>query len=79
MNTSHLVVQDPSGIPYRKLVAAGCSVDLHGTYTRPISLFSGYSQSSLKEAIKSAPDLPFMIGYTAPYGECSLAVFKGCD
>ncbi|MEC8757180.1 MAG: hypothetical protein VXX44_03950 [Bacteroidota bacterium] len=79
MNTSHLVVQDPSGIPYRKLVAAGCSVDLHGTYTRPIPLFSGYSQSSLKEAIKSAPDLPFMIGYMAPYGECSLAVFKGCD
>ncbi|HCE84841.1 MAG TPA: hypothetical protein DEO99_01710, partial [Bacteroidetes bacterium] len=79
MNTSHLVVQDPSGIPYRKLVAAGCSVDLHGTYTRPIPLFSGYSQSSLKEAIKSAPDLPFVIGYMAPYGECSLAVFKGCD
>ena len=79
MNTSHLVVQDPSGIPYRQLVSSECSVDLHGAYTRPISLFSGYSQSSLKAAIKNAPALPFMIGYMAPYGECSLAVFKGCD
>ena len=79
MNTSHLVVQDPSGIPYRKITSSECSVDLHGTYTRPISLFSGYSQSDLKAAAKSAPSLPFMIGYMAPYGEGSLVIFKGCD
>lgn len=68
------ILQDDSGVPYKKMLDAGFDVSLYGNFTHTIPLFKAEFQPDLKEAYASGKPqaLPFMIGYTAPDGECNL-------
>ncbi len=59
------IVQDPSGVPYRHLVAAGLDVRLFGSYQGTLDIFSEHSQPDLIEANRQQPagPLEFGIGY----------------
>lgn len=74
LNHAVRILQDDSGIPYKKLTDAGYEVKLYGKFTHTIPLFKDEFQPDLKAAYASGnPEpLPFMIGYTAPDGECNL-------
>jgi len=66
LETSDIVVQDDTGIPYRFLNHAPWQVKLYGRYHRPIRPMEYAYQKDLEEAYKtrSAPaDLPFPFGY----------------
>ncbi len=72
--SSSVILQDDSGIPLALLEKSGFKVQLLGTYTRTIPLFSNLFQPDLKNRYDSIkPEkLPFTIGYNAQYGECNL-------
>jgi hypothetical protein len=74
LSHSAAILQDDSGVPLKKLTDAGYSVKLFGNFTHTIPLFKAEFQPDLKAAYEKekAAAVPFMIGYTAPDGECNL-------
>lgn len=73
-NASSVILQDDSGISLSLLEEAGYKVQLFGTYTRTIPLFSNRFQEDLKIRYENEKpeSLPFNIGYNAQFGECNL-------
>ena len=59
------VVQDPSGIPYRNLVASGADVRLYGNYQGTLDMFKAHNQPDLIEAYQQGRGvpIPFGVGY----------------
>lgn len=74
ISKSSRILQDDSGIPYKFLLSHGYEVTLFGKYTHTLGMFKQEFQKDMKEAYAkdSASPLPFLIGYTAPDGECNL-------
>jgi hypothetical protein len=62
---SDAIVQDPSGIPFRRFSADKWDVRLWGRNAEPIEIFAKYSQKDLHDAVGTAPErhLPFGFGY----------------
>ena len=66
LETSDIVVQDDTGIPYRYLNQSPWQVKLYGKYHKPIRPMEYAYQKDLEEAFKvrtAAADLPFPFGY----------------
>jgi hypothetical protein len=61
------LVQDPSGVPYRNLVASGMNLRLYGNYQGTLDMFSEHTQvdliSAFREGRHSARPVDFGIGY----------------
>lgn len=65
------ILQDESGFAYGRLIR-NYDVNLFGTYTRPLKVFSIYKQEDLKEALDGSAPLPFKIGYASQLNESVL-------
>ena len=67
------ILQDESGLSYAH-VLKNYDVDIYGTYTRPMKVFSYYKQEDLKAALeaKKSKALPFRIGYASQINESVL-------
>ena len=67
------ILQDESGLSYAH-VLKNYDVDIFGTYTRPMKVFSYYKQEDLKAALeaKHSKALPFRIGYASQINETVL-------
>ncbi|MBR4441537.1 MAG: hypothetical protein IKS00_08320 [Bacteroidales bacterium] len=67
------ILQDESGLAYARVVK-DYDVDVFGTYTRPMNVFSYYKQEDLKNALKAknSKPLPFKIGYASQINESVL-------
>ena len=66
LDTTELLVQDDTGIPYRYLRSHGFEVRLFGRYARPIRDFNYGYQSDLATAYRTSSnvaELPFPFGY----------------
>jgi hypothetical protein len=66
LESSDVVVQDDTGIPYRFLNQAPWQVKLYGRYHRPIRPMEYAYQKDLEAAYRAKtdlPDLPFPFGY----------------
>jgi hypothetical protein len=66
LETSDIVVQDDTGIPYRYLSHSPWQVKLYGKYHKPIRPMEYAYQRDLEEAFKAktaAAELPFPFGY----------------
>jgi hypothetical protein len=75
LNTSSLIVQDDSGIPYTSLNNEAWNVQLWGNFETVLPLFHNYNQPELKKAydeVKEIKKLPFAIGYNVSLGESNL-------
>jgi hypothetical protein len=61
------LVQDPSGVPYRNIVASGMNLRLYGNYQGTLDMFSEHTQgdliSAFREGKHSARPVDFGIGY----------------
>jgi hypothetical protein len=80
LNSSNLIVQDDSGIPYKYFVNGQWNINLFGVYKRVIPLFSSRVQPDMVSAYKDTTKLvtaklPFGIGYNTAFGETNLQVF----
>jgi hypothetical protein len=61
-----LVVQDDTGMPYRKLKQAGFDITLYGQYEQPVKLFERRYQKDLAADYAVTPTttpVPFPFGY----------------
>lgn len=76
LDTSDLLLQDDSGMPYAAVSKEKFDVKLYGAYTRPIPLFDGRYQADLRAAYKDAEPLPFGIGYKWGKGESNLMIAR---
>ena len=65
------ILQDESGFAYGRLIK-DYDVNLFGTYTRPLKVFSIFKQEDLKEALEGSTPLPFKIGYASQLNESVL-------
>ena len=63
LKQSDVVVQDDSGIPYRFFHDNEWDVQLFGTYSEPIKLFSDWQQDDLKDAYAAPNIQPLGFGY----------------
>ena len=73
------VLQDDSGIPFRKFDPASWDVFLFGNYKRPIPLFAEHYQQDLSNAYSAAgrqPEIPFGSGYHANMPDASMQVYR---
>ena len=80
LNSSNLIVQDDSGIPYKYFVNGKWNINLFGIYKRVIPLFSTRIQPDMVAAYRDTSKLitsklPFVIGYNTAFGETNLQVF----
>ena len=80
LNSSNLIVQDDSGIPYKYFINGKWNINLFGVYKRVIPLFSSRIQPDMVSAYKDTTKLvtsklPFGIGYNTAFGETNLQVF----
>ena len=59
------IVQDPSGVPYRNLLAAGADVRLYGNYQGTLDMFKAHQQPDLIAAYQKGGGVPlsFGVGY----------------
>lgn len=59
------IVQDPSGVPYRNLLARGWDVRLFGNYQGTLDMFASHQQPDLIQAYQAGSGQPidFGIGY----------------
>lgn len=77
---SHQIIQDDSGIPYRKFDEEVWNATFYGVYSGPIDLFADSFQSDLVAAYrKSSQKLPFGTGYKWRKGESNLMRFVRKD
>tara|TARA_Y100000385_G_C13087450_1_gene637083 strand:+ start:1660 stop:2796 length:1137 start_codon:yes stop_codon:yes gene_type:complete len=79
LNTSSIILQDDSGIPYKYFSSSNWKTKLYGNYTKVIPLFSNLLQKDLKIAYEdpkkvTSRDLPFRIGYSVQVGKTNLQV-----
>ncbi|MBR6179153.1 MAG: hypothetical protein IKQ70_14915 [Bacteroidales bacterium] len=67
------ILQDESGLAYARVVK-DYDVNIFGTYTRPMNVFSYYKQEDLKQALaaRNSKPLPFKIGYASQINESVL-------
>lgn len=65
------ILQDESGLAYGRLLH-DYDVNLFGTYTRPLKVFSIFKQEDLKAALANSKPLPFKIGYASQLNESVL-------
>ena len=75
LNSSSIVVQDDSGIPYESFNNGAWEINLWGNFETVLSLFHNYNQPDLKAAYDKLPQiktLPFQIGYNVSIGESNL-------
>lgn len=75
VNTSSVIIQDDSGIPWSSLNNEAWDVQLWGNFTTVLPLFHNYNQPDLKEAYanrKEKKELPFFIGYNVSIGTSNL-------
>lgn len=74
LKKSNCILQDDTGLPYRFFESTEWDVNLFGTYTKVIPLFSGSFQADLRDAFKTKGkgELPFSIGYNINHGEPNL-------
>ncbi len=65
LNDSYAILQDDSGLPYKKFTADEWKVQLYGDYVKPYGSFAWLEQADLREAYKtSGPKaLPMHVGY----------------
>jgi hypothetical protein len=67
LRESSLIVQDPSGVPFRSLVANGWKPRVFGSYSGTLDMFKSYNQPDLGDAYRNpqyyAGPLPFGVGY----------------
>ena len=65
LDHSSAIVQDPSGIPFRKFPKDTWTLRFWGRNAQPIGLFKKYTQPDLNAAVEAAPSLriPFGFGY----------------
>lgn len=80
LNSSNLIVQDDSGIPYKYFIDGKWTINLYGVYKRVIPLFSTRIQPDMISAYRDTTKLvtsklPFGIGYNTAFGETNLQVF----
>lgn len=66
LNTSTLIVEDDSGIPYRFFDKGGWKVQVFGDYASPLPIFSGYTQRDFRAAY-STPENSGPIAFGAGY------------
>ena len=66
LNTSTLIVEDDSGIPFRYFDKGGWKVQVFGEYESPLPIFSGYAQRDFKAAY-STPANSGPISFGAGY------------
>ncbi len=73
---SHQIVQDDSGIPFRRFDPEVWDATLYGVYTGPLDLFKDSYQRDLVAAYRqSSRPLPFGTGYKWRKGESNLMRF----
>ena len=75
VNTSSVIIQDDSGIPYSSLNNEAWKVELWGNFETVLPLFRNYNQPDLKKAydeLKEEKKLPFFIGYNVSIGNSNL-------
>jgi hypothetical protein len=80
LDTTDLLVQDDTGIPYRYLRERGFEVRLFGRYARPIRDFNYGYQHDLAAAYRTngkVADLPFPFGYHWQDGRSGLILARG--
>jgi hypothetical protein len=79
MATADVVVQDDTGIPYRRLQDGGWAVKLYGVYTPPLKAMRYAAQPDLEAAYRSAitvPALDFPFGYHGRDGRSAMLVAR---
>src|SRR5688572_12104375 len=75
LNTSSVIIQDDSGIPYSSLNNEAWKVELWGDFETVLPLFHNYNQPDLKKAYDDQGEtkkLPFFIGYNVSIGKSNL-------
>ena len=80
LDSTDLLVQDDTGIPYRYLRDRGFEVRLFGRYVRPIRDFNYGYQQDLAAAYRTSgkvADLPFPFGYHWQDGRSGLILARG--
>jgi hypothetical protein len=80
LDTTDLLVQDDTGIPYRYLRSNGFEVRLFGRYARPIRDFNYGYQQDLAAAYRTTgqvANLPFPFGYHWKDGRSGLILARG--
>ena len=62
---SYAILQDDSGLPYKKFTPEQWKVQLYGDYNKPYGSFSWLEQPDLREAYKTGGPkaLPMHVGY----------------
>ena len=65
LTNSYAILQDDSGLPYKKFTAEQWKVQLYGDYIKPYGSFSWLEQADLRQAYKTAGPkaLPMHVGY----------------
>ena len=78
MTSCRGIVQDPSGISYRDLLASGADVRLYGNYQGTLDMFNSHQQPDLLAAYQQgqAQPLNFGIGYMFQPSHSSLIVVR---
>ncbi len=78
INNCRGIVQDPSGVPYRNLVASGADVRLYGNYQGTLDMFRSHQQQDLINAYQQGQTQPlnFGIGYLYQPTRTSLMVAR---
>lgn len=79
LTKSKMIIQDDSGIPYSYFNNSDWKVNLYGSYTKVIRLFSSRLQADMVKAYAdtnrlTSSHLPFKIGYNVSVGETNLQV-----
>lgn len=75
LNSSSIVVQDDSGLPYRRFNDGKWDINLWGDYRTVLPVFKSYYQKDMREAYINLPEkknLPFHIGYSVLQGATNL-------
>jgi len=74
LSTSDYILQDDSGIPFRHFEPDKWNLTLHGTYDKPIDLFTHKFQPDFKDSMlkRSTGPLPFCYGYHYRKNESNL-------
>ena len=80
LNSSQLIVQDDSGIPFKYVSNPSWDVKLYGVYRKVIPLFSSRIQPDMVQAYADSTKLtskilPFKIGYNVMFNETNLQLY----
>jgi hypothetical protein len=79
LKNSQLILQDDSGVPYKRLERSEWTVVLFGNYSKTIDLFTHKYQADLKAAYEAQNPkhrLPFRIGYNLVHSEANMMLAR---